>query len=219
MWTWWRHQMETFSASLAICTGNSPVPGEFPTQRPVTRSFHVFFDLGLNKALSKQSWGWWFETLSHPLWRHCNGEMFIQNKEGYANLDLEQCSLRSAKESGQSRPFPWSNSNCTRRSWKQSSLGRSRKRNRKSWFQIVIRSPAFNWLYTLRLILKITSVDTFFNKDDNRHILTPPPQQIREKNKQNLYPDVETEHPHNLTQLFLLSCPTYPESPIKIFFQ
>ena len=37
--------METFSALLAICAGNSPVPGEFPAQRPVTRSFHVFFDL------------------------------------------------------------------------------------------------------------------------------------------------------------------------------
>ena len=50
--SWWRHQMETFSALLVICAGNSPVPGEFPTQRPVTRSFHVFFDLPLNKRLS-----------------------------------------------------------------------------------------------------------------------------------------------------------------------
>ena len=73
VWAWWRHQMETFSALLAICAGNSPVPGEFPTQRPVTRSFDVFFDLRLNKWFSKQSWGWWFETLSCPLWRHCNG--------------------------------------------------------------------------------------------------------------------------------------------------
>ena len=70
--TWWRHQMETFSALLAICVGNSPVTGEFPTQRPVTRSFDVFFHLRLNKQLSKQSWGWWFETLSRPLWRHRN---------------------------------------------------------------------------------------------------------------------------------------------------
>ena len=37
--TWWRHQMETFSALLAICAGNSPVTGEFPAQRPVTQSF------------------------------------------------------------------------------------------------------------------------------------------------------------------------------------
>ena len=45
--------METFSALLAICAGNSPVPGEFPTQRPLTRSFDVFFDLRLNKRLSR----------------------------------------------------------------------------------------------------------------------------------------------------------------------
>ena len=62
--------METFSALLVICAGNSPVPGEFPAQRPVTRSFDVFFGLRLNKRLSKQPWGWWFETLSRPLWRH-----------------------------------------------------------------------------------------------------------------------------------------------------
>ena len=71
-WTWWRHQRETFSALLAICAGNSPVRGEFPAQRPVMRSFDVFFDLCLNKRLSKQSWGWRFETLSRPLRRHCN---------------------------------------------------------------------------------------------------------------------------------------------------
>ena len=48
------------------------VPGEFPSQRLETRSFDVCFDLRLNKRLSKQSWGWWFETLSSPLWRHSN---------------------------------------------------------------------------------------------------------------------------------------------------
>ena len=71
--TWWRHQMETFSALLAICAGKPQASGELPAQRPVTRSFDVFFDLFLNKRLRKQSWGWWFETLSLPLWRHCNG--------------------------------------------------------------------------------------------------------------------------------------------------
>ena len=74
--TWWRQQIETFSALLAICAGNSPVPGEFPTQRPVTRRFDVFFDLRLNKRLSKQSWGWWLETPSRSLWRHCNDLSF-----------------------------------------------------------------------------------------------------------------------------------------------
>ena len=87
LYTWRSHQMETFSALLAICAGNSPgtfsallaicagnspVPGDFPAQRPMTWSFDVFFDLRLKKRLSKQSWGWWFETLSCPLWRHCN---------------------------------------------------------------------------------------------------------------------------------------------------
>ena len=50
--------METFSALLATCAGNSLVTGEFPAQRPVTRSFGAFFDLRPNKRLSKQSWGW-----------------------------------------------------------------------------------------------------------------------------------------------------------------
>ena len=72
VYSWWRHQMETFSALLAICAGNSPVTGKFPTQRPVARSLDVFFDMHLNKRLSKQSWGWWFETPSLPLWRHSN---------------------------------------------------------------------------------------------------------------------------------------------------
>ena len=52
--------------------GNSPVTGEFPKHRPVTRSFDVFFHLRVNKQLSEQSWGWWFETPASSLWRHCN---------------------------------------------------------------------------------------------------------------------------------------------------
>ena len=56
LYTRWPHQMETFSALLAICAGNSPVTGDFPAQRPVTRSFDVFFDLRLNIQLSKQWW-------------------------------------------------------------------------------------------------------------------------------------------------------------------
>ena len=66
--------METFSALLALCAGNLPVTGEFPAQRPVTRSFDVFFNLRLNKRLNKQSWGWWFETPSRSLWRYCNDD-------------------------------------------------------------------------------------------------------------------------------------------------
>ena len=69
---WRRHQIETFSTLLALCVGNSPVTGEFPAQKPVTRSFDASFDQRLNQRLSKQSPDWWFETPSHPLWRHCN---------------------------------------------------------------------------------------------------------------------------------------------------
>ena len=75
--------METFSALLAICAGKSPVPGEFPAQRPVTQSFDVCFDLRLNKRLSKQSWGWWFETQSRPLWRHSNAYPFTYTEYGW----------------------------------------------------------------------------------------------------------------------------------------
>ena len=53
--------------------GNSPVTGELPLQRPVTRNFDVFFDLCLSKRLNKQSWDWWFETPARSLWRYCNG--------------------------------------------------------------------------------------------------------------------------------------------------
>ena len=49
----------------------STVTGEFPAQMPAMRSFEVFFDLRLNKRLSKQWRDWLFETQSRPLWRHC----------------------------------------------------------------------------------------------------------------------------------------------------
>ena len=60
-----------FRVTGPLC-GEFTGPGEFPTQRPVTRSFYVFFDLRLNKRLSKQPWGWWFETPSWSLWLQCN---------------------------------------------------------------------------------------------------------------------------------------------------
>ena len=69
---WWRHQMETFSALLALCARNSPVTGAFPSQRPVTRSVDVFFDLRLNKRLSEQLRRWRFGMQSRSLW-HYNG--------------------------------------------------------------------------------------------------------------------------------------------------
>ena len=55
-----------FRVTGPLC-GEFTGPGEFPTQRPVTRSFDVFSDLRLNKWLNKQPWGWWFET---PSWSY-----------------------------------------------------------------------------------------------------------------------------------------------------
>ena len=61
-----------------ICRVTGHLCGEFtgnrwiPAQRPVTWSFDVFIDLCLNKQLSKQWWGWWFEMPLCPLWRHYN---------------------------------------------------------------------------------------------------------------------------------------------------
>ena len=68
--SWWHHQMETFSALLALCEGNPPVIGGFLSQKPVMRSFDVFFDLGLKKRLSKQSRRRWVKTPSCSLWSH-----------------------------------------------------------------------------------------------------------------------------------------------------
>ena len=65
--------METFYALLAPFAGNSPVTGDFPSQRPVTRSFDVFFYLHLNKRLSKQ-----IETPLGSLWRHRNDRCLTQ---------------------------------------------------------------------------------------------------------------------------------------------
>ena len=66
------HMMTSSNGNNFRVTGH--LCGEFPAQRPVMRSCDVFFDLRLNERLSKQSWGWWFETISRQLWRQCNAE-------------------------------------------------------------------------------------------------------------------------------------------------
>ena len=71
--------MESFSALMALCEGNSPVTGEFPAQRPVTWSFDVFFDLRLNRRLSRRRW---FETPWRSLWRHCNDVIGPSHHQG-----------------------------------------------------------------------------------------------------------------------------------------
>ena len=84
---WWLHQIETFSALLSICAGNSPVPGEIPAKRSVTRSFDFFFWSAPDIWLSKQSWGCWFETPSRPVWWHRNGYSNPLNHAQLNNFD------------------------------------------------------------------------------------------------------------------------------------
>ena len=79
--------METFFALLAICAGNSPVTGEFPAQRPVTRSIDVFFDLRQKQQLSKQRRHRWCETPSRSLWRHCNDIVKIRRAYRWLGLN------------------------------------------------------------------------------------------------------------------------------------
>ena len=75
-----------FRVTGPLC-GEFTGPGEFPTQRPVTRSFDVYFDLRPNKRLSKQSWGWWFETLSRPF----DVIVMISSKYSYQKRHRYQC--------------------------------------------------------------------------------------------------------------------------------
>ena len=83
-----------FRITGPLC-GEFTGPGEFPTQRPVTRSFDVFFDLRLNKRLSKQPWGWWFEPPSWSLWRHRNGQWQhrLHLRAILPFADLQRCNI------------------------------------------------------------------------------------------------------------------------------
>ena len=77
---------------------NSSVNGEFPTQRPVTRSFDVFYDLRLNKRFSKLWRGWWFETRSCTLWSHCNdvirnGHWNVKKSHGITSIHYNESYL------------------------------------------------------------------------------------------------------------------------------
>ena len=86
----WNATMTSSNGNIFRVTGHLcgefTGPGEFLTQRPVTRSFDVFFDLRLNKRLSKQPWGWWFETPSWSLSRHCNAVIRCASYWGVVSL-------------------------------------------------------------------------------------------------------------------------------------
>ena len=79
-YTRWRHQRVTFLTLLAFCAGNSRITGEYPAQRPVTRSFDVFFDLHPNKWLNKQWRRWCFETPFRSLRHLCSEYTCVANQ-------------------------------------------------------------------------------------------------------------------------------------------
>ena len=94
--SWWRHQMEAFSANYWAF---GRLYGEFtgdrwiPRTRPVMWSFDYFFNLHPNKRLCKQWWGLWFETPSCPLWRHFNGTWepsFLPRECSMGFIDLQE---------------------------------------------------------------------------------------------------------------------------------
>ena len=77
----WKH----FPRYWAFVWGIHRSPLNSP-QRPVARSFDVFYDLRLNKRLSKQARRWWFEMPSRSLWRHCNEIAIWRGRFGEARL-------------------------------------------------------------------------------------------------------------------------------------
>ena len=102
VWAWWHHPH--FPHCWPFVRGNSPVPGEFPSQRPGTGSFDVFFDLRLIKWLCKQSRRRWFEMPSQkdPCWLEKNtshvqhfGVIYTENCElSWGQLWRHRCNQR-----------------------------------------------------------------------------------------------------------------------------
>ena len=88
----------------------SPLCGEFTRTKASDAELWWVFYLRLNKRLSKQSWGKWFEMSSRPLWHHCNGE-------GRLSLvcDLNRTPIVMAKHGGSCVHFS-GNSTCGRTS-------------------------------------------------------------------------------------------------------
>ena len=175
--------METFSALLAICAENSPVIGEIPTQRPVTRSFDVFFDLRLNKRLSKQSWDWWFETPSNHYdvtviyfdWmKYCYSQFTLQclNLAGYFIADTT-----SSWDGYYEQPLPLKLGTLTKMPnylWTQpKKLQRVQWRILKTWSTLVYWQKAISLINEILKYINMT-LERYaikFTKDANENII------------------------------------------------
>ena len=86
--SWWRYQIKHFPHCWPFVTG---IHHSLASQRPVTQSFDVLFDLRLNKQLSKQSRRQWFEMPSPSLSHHCNGNFYSKYHWLSARLQYCQC--------------------------------------------------------------------------------------------------------------------------------
>ena len=105
--SWWRHQVETFSALLALC-------GEFTGHRwiPLTKASDAelwcfFFGLCLNKQLSKQSRGCWFETPSRPSGRHCNDILRTSHDSESTRITISKLLKPGLFMDIRGQPFAW----------------------------------------------------------------------------------------------------------------
>ena len=128
----WKH----FPHKWTFVRENPPAAGGFPTQRPVTRKFDVFFDVGLNKWLSKQSRRRWFETPSRPLWRHCNVvlDFITEFSTTVVNLVILTASYVRISLIAMIRSYTWKSSQSTH----TNSYG--------TWGHIIIKTqPSCHW--------------------------------------------------------------------------
>ena len=157
--------METFSALLAICAGNSPVdPRWIPRTKASDAKLWCLFDLTLNKRFSKQSWGWWFETPSLSLWRHCNdyGCLQLHLRAFIKTSQSNPTSGQSYPNAGKLRPLNFLDQNMTKT---QSVVRKLHWRFTKSY-----NPKNSNWISMVfsRKLAKVTpSEDMKFHFEDN----------------------------------------------------
>ena len=171
---------------LAICVGNSPVPGEFPKQRSVTRGFDVYFDLRPNKRISKQSWGWWFETPSRPLWRHRNEKGIVQWFVPVLSLLSDEITpIIYQRQMGLSlvkRTHTWSNYAlsvfqypgiyfallCIIQSWLQPNYLPSSRLFIQLWLEFTLHTVALYRLFTRNIVMTYIALRSIFYYQTNR---------------------------------------------------
>ena len=129
-----------------------------PLKRPVTRSFDVFFDLRLNKWLSKQSRRWGFETPSRSLWRHSNGGNDNHQEQGGTNQNSTTNKLRLVQHFDFQLQI-YKDYGENRQTWHK--LAYLIWRVQMSWHQASVRSPATVILTCMQLLPRLGSQNLY----------------------------------------------------------